>query len=219
MVAFTNYFAQAALNDLVGKTAMPSLPANVYVALFSAVGTDAGTGFTEISGGSYARVSTSAASWNAASGTSPATTSNASAVTFPLSTTDWSAGGTTPAIAFGLYDAASGGNLLLWDYLGAFSWLPFTGSSASPSVITAPAHGFSNADPVVVTAEFGGVLPATGGSWAGLLTVANATTDTFTLGVNSTGTGSGSLRKITSQAIPNNVTASFAPGTLTINLG
>src|SRR6185312_10897707 len=100
MTGFSDYFAQAVLADLVGKTAMPALPANVYVALFTAVGTDAGTGFTEVSGGSYARVQTSAATWNAASGSAPSTISNASAITFAQASASW---GTV--IAFGLYDA------------------------------------------------------------------------------------------------------------------
>jgi hypothetical protein len=42
----------------------------------------------------------------------------------PQATASW---GTV--IAFALYDASSG-NLLLWDYLGNFAWLPATVSSA-----------------------------------------------------------------------------------------
>ena len=213
MVGLSNYFAQATLNDLVGKTAMPALPANVYVALFTAVGADDGTGFTEVSGGSYTRVSTTGATWNAATGTSPSSISNASSITFPQSTASW---GTV--IAFGLYDASSAGNLLAWDYLGNFNWLPFTCTLASPGVLTSPAHGFSNGDPVVVTAEYGGILPTTGGSWVGALTVASASTDTFTAGVNTTSTGDGMVRKILQQAVPINITASFGTGALVLNL-
>ena len=106
MTGMTNYSADAWLAYIVGKTAMPTLP-TAYLALFTAVGTDAGTGFTEVSGGGYARVLTSAATWNAASGTSPSTNSNAASISFPTSTGSW---GTV--IAWGLYDAPTGGNLL-----------------------------------------------------------------------------------------------------------
>jgi hypothetical protein len=109
-------------------------------------------------------------------------------------------------------DAATTGNQLFADYLGAFLWLPFTCTSASPGVLTVPGHGFANGDTVVVTAEDGGTLPATAGSWAGLLTVAGVTTDTFTAGVNTTGTGSGMVRKVAAQTIGSGVTASWAGG-------
>lgn len=150
----------------------------------------------------------------ASSGTEPATTpggiTNNATITFAQATATW---GTV--IGFGLHDAATAGNLLIFDYLGAFKWLPFTCTSASPGVLTSPAHSFANGDPVVVTAKFGGTLPTTGGSFAGALTVASASTDTFTAGVNTTSTGDGQVRKIVQQSIPANVTASFAPSQLT----
>lgn len=148
--------------------------------------------------------------------TVPGATLNGSAtITFPQASLSW---GTVTS--WGLYDLASGtgAHLLAWDYLGNFAWLPFSGSNASPSVLTSPAHGYSNGDPVVVTAKFGGTLPATGGSWAGVLTVASSTTDTFTAGVNTTGTGDGLVRKIVQQSIPANVTASFAVSAFTVTL-
>src|SRR5690348_16037633 len=55
MTGLTNYSADNVLNYFTGQIAMPALPA-VYLALFTAVGTDAGTGFTEVSGGAYARI-------------------------------------------------------------------------------------------------------------------------------------------------------------------
>jgi hypothetical protein len=73
-------------------------------------------------------------------------------------------------------------------------------------VLTSTAHGYANSDPVVVTAKDGGTLPTTGGSWSGVLTVAGVTTDTFTAGVNTTGTGDGLVRKIVQQSIPINST-------------
>lgn len=213
MVGFTNYTAQGILGHITGKATIFAKP-TAYLALFTAVGADDGTGFTEVSatGTAYARVATAAADWNAAGGTSPSSISNANALSFALAT----GAGFGTVIAFGLYDALTAGNLLDWDYLGNYAWLPFSCTSASPGVLTVPAHGYANGDSAVVTAEFGGALPATAGSWTGLKTVAGAATDSFNLGVNTTGSGSGMVRKVASQLIPAGVTASFASGQLTL---
>src|ERR1700733_2888163 len=57
MTGLTNYSADNLMNYLTGQITMPALP-SVFLALFTAVGTDAGTGFTEVStsGTAYARV-------------------------------------------------------------------------------------------------------------------------------------------------------------------
>lgn len=287
MTGLSDYTAKNTLNWLTGGVAEPALPA-VYCALFTAVGVDAGTGFTEVSGGSYARtqVAGSAATngataagnatlhfastpawivagmaiydttgaglipaattvlsvtgttmvmsanatgagvgngdtivfsaFSAPTGSSPSQITNGAVVTFPQATLNW---GTV--IVFGLYDAASSGNLLLWDYLGNFSWLPFTVSSASPGVLTAKAHGYSASDPVIVSTEYGGTAPTFSQSnFTGVLLAVSPTTDTFTTtnggtAVNTSSSGSGMVRKIVQQSIPPNVTASFAAGALT----
>lgn len=219
MPGMTDYSADNWLEYIVGKTAMPSTP-TAYIGLFTTAPTSNSgvTGATEVSGGSYARQATSGATWNSATASAgsepdviPSYINNAAAITFPVATASW---GTVTS--FGVFDAVSGGNLLTWDYLGNFIWLPFTCTSASPGVITLPAHGYSNGDSVVVTEKYGGALPTTGGTWAGIKTVANVTTDTFTAGVNTTGTGDGLVRKILQQSIPSGVQASFAIGALTI---
>jgi hypothetical protein len=211
MAGLSSYAAQNTLNYHVGKTAMPTLP-TAFLALFTVAPSDSGGG-TEVTGGAYARVSTAAGNWNAAAGSAPSTITNSAVFTFPTATANW---GTV--VAFAGFDASSAGNMLWWDFLGNFSWLPFTGSLASPSVLTSPAHGYANGDSVTVTAEYGGTLPATGGSWSGILTVASVTTDTFTAGVNTTGTGNGMVRKVASQQIPSGVQASFAASALTLSL-
>ena len=213
MTGLTAYSAQNVINYIGGKTAMPTLP-TAYVALFTAVGTDAGAGFTEVSGGSYARVATTGATWNAASGTAPSSTSNASAITFPQATASWG-----NVIACGLYDASTAGNLLEWDYLGNDPWYPFTCTSASPGVLTAigitagSTPNLANGAIVIVSAEYGGALPAglTGGTQ---YTVAGLSADTFNVGTNTTSTGSGMVRQITVQAVPANSTWSFGAGAL-----
>ena len=143
-----------------------------------------------------------------------AVTTNAT-ITFPQATGNW---GTVTS--FGLYDAATSGDLLAWDYIGNYKWIPFTCTNASPGILTcdsagdAPANGSS----IVVTQKYGGTLPTTGGSWAGILTTAGLSGATFNAGVSTTGIGGGQFRQVTQQSIPNNVTASFAAGALTLTL-
>lgn len=289
MTGLSNYTSDNLLNYITGQVPEPSLPA-VYLALFTGVGTDAGTGFTEVSGGSYARVQvagtltassgtttssptlnfSSVPSWivagmtvydetaaaalgtvssttgttvvltaNAAhavttsdvitfsvfgnpSGTAPSTITNTGIVTFATSTASW---GTV--ISFGLYDASSSGNLLAWDFIGAFSWLPFEVPTGSNPTFSVKANGFSSNDPLVFTAEYGGTLPsASTGTFTGynVLFAASPSTDSTSVDTTSgpttpvvlTSSGSGMVRKIVQQSIPNGITASFGTSQLTI---
>jgi hypothetical protein len=150
------------------------------------------------------------------SGSAPSQISNSGQINFPTATATW---GTV--LGFGLYDAAAAGNLLDWDYLGNFVWQPSTVSAASPAVITSHNHNFSAGDPVVWSIEFGGVSPTFSQSnFTGVLVVtAPVTADTYTVtnggtAVNTSGTGSGSMRKIIQQQVPTGVTASFIAGAM-----
>lgn len=111
----SDYLDAHLLDSILGS----GTPATVYVALFTARGTDAqsdaGTNLVEVSGGSYARaaVTNNATNWPAASGTTPTQKANGTAITFPTATGAW---GTVTAA--GVYDAPSGGNLLFWADLG-----------------------------------------------------------------------------------------------------
>jgi hypothetical protein len=214
MTGFTDRTAQGILQHLTGKVAIFAMP-TAYVALFTAVGIDAGTGFTEVTGGAYARVATAATDWNNATGSAPSLITNANPLVFPTASAAW---GTV--IGFGLYDAATGGNLNAWDYFGNFPWLPTTITAAAPAVFTQHAHNYvAGTDNVVFSTEYGGVAPAiSAGSLAGLLAVATApTVDTFTVtGVSTSGSGEGMVRKVVSQVIPSGVQPSFAAGSLTI---
>lgn len=216
MTGFTDRTSQGILNHIVGKTALYSLP-TAYLALFTAVGNDAGTGFTEPTVGAYARVATAAADWAAASGSAPSQISNANTLTFPTATADWGS-----IVAFGLYDASSTGNLLAWDFFGAYNWLPATVSAASPAVITTKAHGYTVADLVEWSIEYGGTNPTFSASnFTGVLAVATASTDTFTVtnaaaAVNTSASGSGMVRKILPQSISNGSSAAFPAGSLII---
>lgn len=96
-------------------------PTTLYVGLLTAAPSDAGGG-TEVSGGSYARASiaSSLANWAGTQGAGTTTassgtggqTSNNGAVAFPAPTANWGSIG-----HFGIYDASSGGNLLVWGAL------------------------------------------------------------------------------------------------------
>ena len=108
--------------DHLFRTATWAKPSALYIALFTSSPSDAGGG-TEVVGGAYARVAynPSDTNWLATqggtSGNSSGTggqTSNALAVTFPAPTANW---GTVTH--FAIMDAASGGNMLIWDALVA----------------------------------------------------------------------------------------------------
>jgi hypothetical protein len=216
MTGFTDRVSQGILNHITGKSALFSMPTG-YIALFTTVGNDAGTGFAEPSAGAYARVATAAADWTTASGSAPSQISNANALTFPTATADWGS-----IIAFGLFDAPTLGNLLAWDFFGNYSWLPATVNIASPAVITAHAHGYLAADSVMWSIEYGGVNPVfSAGSFSGVLTVATASTDAFTVtlgatAVNTSASGNGMVRKLAAQSIPNGSAAVFPVGSLII---
>lgn len=102
----SNYLENALLDHVLGNAAY-SAPATVHVALYTVAPTDAAGG-TEVTGGSYARVAVTnnATNWPAASGGAKA---NGTAVTFVTATANW---GTV--VAFGIFDAATAGNLLYW---------------------------------------------------------------------------------------------------------
>lgn len=102
MGSFSDYWENEILDHLFGKGSYT--PPTIYVGLSTADPGDAGTGLSEPSGNGYARVTTSAADWNSASGGS---LDNAAAIEFPDATGDW---GTVTH--FALFDAATGGNVL-----------------------------------------------------------------------------------------------------------
>ena len=108
MAEMSDYLEVALLNATLNGTAFTAVN-DPYVSLHTADPTDAGTG-AEVTGGSYART---AASFATASGTSGLVATDAD-VTFPTATASW---GTVGWI--GLWDAASGGNMLYHTALDA----------------------------------------------------------------------------------------------------
>jgi len=115
MAGFTDTTEQAILDGLFNDPAWTP-PSTLYLALSSTTPTEAGANFTEPSGGSYARVSTTAADWSAASGSAPAVKTNTATKTFPTASANWASG--SNLTHFGIYDASTAGNLLVWGALG-----------------------------------------------------------------------------------------------------
>ena len=99
-----------------------ALPANFYIELYTAAPTDAGGGTPVGAGGAYARaaVTNDAANFPNAVGGSK---SNAAAITFAQATAPW---GTV--VAFGIFDALVGGNLLYWALLTTPITIPTGGT-------------------------------------------------------------------------------------------
>lgn len=211
MTGLTNLLARDTLETLI--TTYP------YLGLLLVVGSDDGTGFTEVSGGSYQRLATASGDWEAATGTSPSYVQNAVQLNFVTPTVDW---GTV--IGVGLFDSPTSGNMGAWDFLGSGVWMPCTISSASPGIITAKAHGFSVADLVRYTTEYGGTSPTFSQSnFTGPLAVAHAATDTFDVTnsstqVNTSSTGNGMVRKVVSQAVASGTFPLFQVGSLVIRV-
>lgn len=117
-------FRGQALGITGASAAAGSGPTTLYVGLFTTSPADAGGG-VECSGNAYARVSvaSSLASWagtqgagtTAASSGTSGTTSNNGVITFPTPTP----GSWGTVVAFGIFDATTGGNLLAWAPLSA----------------------------------------------------------------------------------------------------
>lgn len=113
MAGFSNAVEAAILDCYFNQTNITA-PTAIYLALFSSAPDDAGSGGTELSGNSYARVDVTAA-FSAASG---GAVTNSAAVDFPTASGAWSA-----AVAWGIYTASSGGTYIFGDScsLGALS--------------------------------------------------------------------------------------------------
>lgn len=106
MAAMSDYLEAALLGHLFQGVSYTA-PATVYIALGTA---SSDSSFTELSGGSYARVAVTCNSTNWPGPTSnDGTVSNGVAITFPAATADWST-----ATHFAIFDASTSGNLLFY---------------------------------------------------------------------------------------------------------
>lgn len=104
------YAENKVLELLVGKTAFATPTA--YVGLFTVAPDEDGAGGTEMSLGNYVRKSTAGADWEAAAA---GAIQNANDIEFiECASANW---GT--AVAFGIWDAETAGNMIAWADLSA----------------------------------------------------------------------------------------------------
>lgn len=121
MAAMSDYLENK-LTDLIFRGQAFTAPVTLHVSLHTAATTDAGGG-TEVTGGSYARVAVTAnlTNWSgtqsagstAASSGTGGVSSNNGAITFPAPTANWGS-----VTHFAIWDASSGGNMLIHGALG-----------------------------------------------------------------------------------------------------
>jgi hypothetical protein len=116
MAALSDYLENELLDHLLGGGDY-SAPATLYLALFTAAPTDAGGG-TEATGGSYARLAITNNLTNLpAAAIDGSVTEKANGVTLTMFTASGSVSGGSNMTHWGIYDASSGGNLLVWGAL------------------------------------------------------------------------------------------------------
>lgn len=199
------------LNDHWLRVATFTVPAALFLELYTVAPTDAGGG-TPVSGGSYARTAmTFAASAAGVSATS-------AIVQFPVATANWG-----EVLAQGIFDASSGGNFLGWQWLASGQWL-FT-AVASTDIFTAPGHTFSNNDRAVIQAVEGVSTLPTGGGIAGdtVYWIISVSGNTFQLSttqggaaINFTADGAGLVIKLDPKTININDRLEYASGAYTV---
>lgn len=131
MTGLTDYTAKNELNWLTGQQPQPAAP-SVFAGLFTAVGTDAGTGFTEVTGGAYARVQVAGAL--AAGGS------------FTTASTTITLGSTAPAWLLALGTGAGGNGVSVYDStVGFFIGTVQSISGTTVTLTTTAAHASSGA--------------------------------------------------------------------------
>jgi len=222
----SDYLERQVINENLGGTAWAA-PATLYVALFTVMPGEDGTGGTEVTGGAYARVAVTnnTTNWGAALGSGTGTKSNQTVITFPTATANW---GTV--VGFGIYDAAAAGNLLYSAEFLATADKAFTTTDTAGDTLQCPGHGLAAGDRVKVSPlppnlfnSGGGALPTGLAAGYYFVIATGLTADVLkvstTLGggaVDLTGVGSGMIAKDLSQPVNSGNVASFAVGALSV---
>lgn len=142
----------AIVNELFGGTAF-SADATLYAALFTTVGADDGSGFTEANYAGYARVSLTNNTTNFPSANPKL---NGTAIAFPQATAAQSG----QIKGLGFYTASSGGTLRAFAYLADQLRPMAVGLAASDTIYCDAAHGWAADTKVIVWAPAGVTLPA-----------------------------------------------------------
>jgi len=123
MAGKTNFLEDIILSSLFRSRAAYK-PAGIYIGLFNSSPSDAGGG-TEVTGAGYARAQVAQLDANWTISGTPKVITNTNPITFPTPAANW---GTVNY--FGVFDAASGGNLLYWAALATAR--PVNNGDAAP---------------------------------------------------------------------------------------
>lgn len=205
---FLNFTKQAILNHFF-KGTIYTQPTNLYVGLSTTDLLADGSGITEVSGTSYARVNTNL--WTV---TAPNQISNTNAVTFAQAGGSWG----TPVQWF-LNDATTAGNYLCrGPIVYPNTLVPFIADHTN-NVVYVPSVGFSNGQNVRFYAQS---LPSgISGNTSYFVIAVSTTNDSFQISLTSGGAavtiaadGHGFVGQDFSQAVVLNNTVSFAAGQL-----
>ena len=105
----TTYYLNLVAGNLMGTKTSPGIPSNYYIGLSKTTPTAAGGNVSEPSGGGYARIAMSNMS-----APSSGVVKNSQEIAFAEATVSW--GSITYVV---VYDAATGGNLLMYSALPA----------------------------------------------------------------------------------------------------
>lgn len=121
MGSATTTYENEILDAILGDDNATNMPDTVYIGLFTSEPSDGGGG-SEVTGNGYARVAVTNNSTNWPDATD-GEKRNGATITFPQATNSW---GTIQW--YGLFDASSGGNLMMWGGL-ANSIAPTSGDT------------------------------------------------------------------------------------------
>ena len=210
----TGYGARAALDWLLGGSS-PTRPTTRRVALLTQnPSDDAMTGLAEVSTGVWTNYARPAATFGAATGDSPASSTTTADTDFGTATTT----GDVKITGYAIYDAISAGNPLYWEWIGGT--VQAVTAVAATDVFTKTAHGYADGTAIVFKQNAAGAaLP--GGITQGLVYyVRDSTANTFKVATTPGGTavdvtvdGSADMRTV--NIVQNGNPVKFPTGSLT----
>lgn len=212
-MSFTNAAENAILSAML-RDGTAFGYADTYVGLISAIANGETPSVTEVTGGAYVRVSVNGTgAWDAPAG---AGTQNTNEIAFPAAT-----GAPWPeAVAVGIWDASTSGNLVMWDWLATARYA-FTGLNTG-DVCNAPGAGLANNDRVVLQAVDDSALP-TGLSADTIYYVVNVSGTTFQLATTQGGSaiaitadGAGKVMRINPRTVQVGDVFRFPAGNLDV---
>lgn len=214
--SFTDYGEDAILEHLFGGTTFVPL-ATWYIGFFSAAPTDSAAG-TELTGNGYARKAVTNNTTNF-----PAVTAGNPKLLAVDTECFTATADHSDAVAVGLFDAATLGNLIAWAWLGNDAGKVFT-AAAVGDAFTCVGHTFADTNKVRVVAIPGTTLPT--GIVAGTTYfIRDSATDTFKLAATSggaaidiTAAGSGLIALIQPKVIQSGDTVRILANELSISL-